>query len=117
MNFLTISKLNCFAEISEGSYNDDTHIESIEALTYELKVLLHKYGLEYDSIETTFLNKTKYSIVRCGQCNHLMIDRVANPVKAEIEDLVADIIFDGAKLDEEYYCEDCLPTDHRWSTR
>lgn len=117
MEFVSISKLNFFAEVSEEEVNSDKHLEKVADFTSELKKLLSKYKLEYDSVETTFLNKRKYSIVRCEQCNHLMIDRVENPVKADIEELLADIIFDGAKYQGKYLCEDCLPVDHRWSTR
>lgn len=117
MEFVSISKLNFFAEVSEEEVNSDKHLEKVADFTSELKKLLSKYKLEYDSVETTFLNKRKYSIVKCEQCNHLMNDRVENPVKADIEELVADIIFDGAKYQGKYLCEDCLPVDHRWSTR
>ncbi len=117
MNFVAISKLSFLSEISKEAFENDKYIEKIESLTSELKVLLNKYGLEYDSVETTFLSKGKYSILRCEKCNHLMIDRIQNPVKAEIEDLVAEVIFDGAKFENKFLCEDCLPVNHRWSTR
>ena len=117
MSLIAISRLNFFAEVSEKDFNSDKHLEKVEELTSDLKGLLNKYGFEYDSVETTFLSKNKYSILRCEQCDHLMIDRVENPVRADIEDLVADIIFDGAKYEKKYLCEDCLPVNHRWSTR
>jgi hypothetical protein len=116
MDYIAINKINCFADISEKEFIEETLIEKIEKLKHELKSLLSKYNIDFESIETFYLNKNKYSIVKCENCNHLMIDRETNPVKSEIESIADDIIYDGAKFLDKYLCEDCLPKDHRWST-
>lgn len=116
MGYIAINKINCFAEISEKEFIEDTFIERINKLNDELKSLLSKYNIEFKSTETLYLNKKKYSIVKCEKCNHLMIDREKNPAKSELDLFADDIIYDGAKHSDKYLCEDCLPANHRWSS-
>ena len=117
MDYIAISSINCVAEISENDFSDDTYLEKLETLRDDISCLLEKHNIKIESIESTFLNTKKYSIHKCSKCLHLMIDRGTNPVKAEVESLVAEVIYDGAKIHDDFLCEDCLPSEHRWSSK
>jgi len=117
MDYIAISSINCVTEISEQDLSEDIYIEKLELLKDEISDLLKKHNINIDSIESTFLHVKKYSIHHCEKCKHLMIDRGSNPVKAEVESLVVEAIFDGAKFGDAFLCEECLPSDHRWSCR
>ncbi len=117
MDYIVISSINCVSEISESDFFDDSYLDKLENLRTDLSSLLVKHGININSIESTFLNVKKYSIHHCDKCQHLMIDRESNPVKATAETLVSEVVFDGAKLGDSFMCEECLPSDHRWSCK
>lgn len=118
-NYLDLTRFVCLTEISQAQADDrDDIFDKMAALEAELKPLLEKYGLTFAQWESTDFSREKYSIERCEQCEHWLVNRSQNPAGLG-EDFsqywqTELIINDGAEFQEKILCEQCLPRNHRW---
>lgn len=63
--------------------------------------------MKWESISTTVLDTTKMNCGRCNNCNNWVTNREeANPISE---------LNNGAVVNGELLCDECLPEDHRWA--
>ena len=89
----------------------------IKKLDQEIDILLKKYGIEKAETHTSFFGLEKYSICKCENCQHLMVNRDKNPAGFSGKKLANEmdsIIYDGGEHNGKILYEECLPVTHRW---
>ena len=98
-------------------YTDSEEIEScgyekkLAAFDQEIKILFKKYGIEKAETHTSFFGLEKYSICKCENCQHLMVNRDKNPAGFSGNELANEIdyiIYDGGELNGKILCHDGL---------
>ncbi|MMZ69382.1 hypothetical protein D1872_322140 [compost metagenome] len=63
--------------------------------------------MKWESISTTVLDTTKMNCGRCNNCKSWVTNREeANPISE---------LSNGAVVNGELLCDECLPEDHRWA--
>ena len=117
MKYINSIKIHCTSESSEEDFQKDKYMENLTSLVNEVGKVFQKYGIEINHYDVAPLNKIKHSIAKCSECGHWMVDRLSNPVKGRWLEEQEENIIDGATYKDEFLCEDCLPKDHRWSTK
>ena len=107
-------------------YTDSNEIDSdvidskLEPLEDELRKVFAKHGLHKSESLTCFYNVEKYSITNCSNCESLMINRDSNPAgisSTASEQDISLVLLDGGVNSGQILCEECLPQNHRWSSR
>lgn len=121
MTRYAIRRLYSYFETTEHEIENGEFDAKLEELDSEIKILYEKYGLNYISQDTRFINLKKMSVGECDQCKNLMLNRDKNPTRFNKEDLWIDldtdcnfVIFDGGTFEGKNLCMECLPIDHRW---
>ena len=121
MKNYAIRRLYSYFEITTQDIGDGKFDEKLQQLDDEIKVLFEKYGLNYISQDTRFLNLKKMAVSKCEQCENLMLNRDINPMRFNREDLWVDldcdyncVIWDGGTHEGKNLCMECLPIEHRW---
>lgn len=117
MKHIAIQKIFSFFYIESKEIESTEFEEKLTALDQEIKILLKKYGLEKAETCTSFFGLEKYSICKCENCQHLMVNRDKNPTGFSGNDLAHEIdfiIYDGGVHNGKILCEECLPLTHRW---
>ncbi|WP_459926008.1 hypothetical protein, partial [Desulfatiferula olefinivorans] len=117
MKNIAIQKIHSFFYTDSEEIESCRFEEKLSGFDQELETLLNKYGLEKVAIETSFYGLEKYSICKCENCQHLMVNRDKNPAGFSENDLAHDIefvIYNGGEHDGKALCEECLPVAHRW---
>ena len=110
-----ITRIVCTAELSGSEVNADVPCQKFEGMREDLVKLLKKHGFEYQGAETWLLGMQKYSVFKCQECGHYMVDRNKNPAGIESASEHDAVIYNGAAIEGKYLCEQCLPRGHRWS--
>jgi len=109
MKYLVLSKSVTAWELSKENLESNNH--KLDDYINAQRELASKFGMEHLYTESTFTEQVKHSIGRCSSCSDWTMDRNTNPIKDD--DLES--IKDGATIEGNLLCYECLPSGHRWS--
>ncbi|UWG96255.1 hypothetical protein LPY66_15295 [Dehalobacter sp. DCM] len=95
-------------EIDEAEINKDNgQFEQIENLISKDIMFEDRVLVEWESTSSIVLDPSTLNCGRCSKCNRWVTDR-------EKLDAITQLC-NGATVDGQLLCDDCLPPDHKWA--
>lgn len=108
-----------FSGVIESQEKDDEDLEeTLDEMSDEIEKVFQKYNIEYRYYELMMIDSNRYSIGKCEECGNFMVNRDKNP--AGIEEYLEcyfECVYDGGESNNQLLCENCLPLEHRWSSK
>jgi len=104
-------RVSFLVELPEEEINSDDGI--LDKITNEIsdsKTLLIEdkdISLEWNSTSSLVLDSERLNCGKCSNCGQWTTDKEKNE---SIEGL-----FNGATIDDKLFCDECLPSEHRWA--
>jgi len=89
---------------------DDSVIDKIsDSLSSDriLSVMDKRFDLQWNGTSCLILNSTNFNSGKCSNCGQWTTDR-------EKRDAIEGLC-NGATVDDKLLCDECLPSNHRWS--